>query len=155
MALLAEVETATGEIATYFPVSGIQILPRAGVVMVTLDGFKDEAARRAGKQPVITEREIVLTFDELGTAEPTRPQIYAAIQARAAALVEKAAQIRDTLAARERAAKNGKRLRRNADGQSEVVDFDETTVMGPVVPSTAEQEVLDSLLLGLATAQAG
>jgi len=152
MALKAELETASGGIARYVHIAGYRVLAKDRAVEAELFAYADKDARQAGKAPMLVIRDLAFTFAELGSEEPTRPALYKAVMVRAADMVEKAKAAREAIAAREHAAKNAKRIvKRN--GTSEVIDFDETTVMGPVVASTAEQEVLESPLLMLAGAE--
>lgn len=82
MALAKVIATPFGVNASYHHVAVVQTHFRDGCCDVVLASYLDEAARRAGCQPLGTLPAVRLPLGDLGAEEPTRAIIYAALLAR-------------------------------------------------------------------------
>lgn len=80
MALIKNIDTNFGVTANYTNIQTVQTYFKDGALDVTLLIYLDEAARKAGKQPIAACPPIRFTLEQLGTSEPTRAAVYKAIK---------------------------------------------------------------------------
>jgi len=148
MALVVEHTTAQGVPVTYLHITKIDLYPRDRVADVEFAGYVSEAARVAGADPVLSLPVIRLTYDELGSAEPTREQVYAAAKLLIDRRKEHVATMLQNIAARDEKTRNSPELSHSEDNLAQLQYRDLTVIFGSG-PTPGELEKVNDSWIAL------